>query len=826
MASISVVQNDKQASEIGFRPDKIHSRIANGPRPFHHPLPTGRPVNQDHQERDTVPKEPLSKDYALLWRSKEEGSESIEDLQNYRPKIVAIWMRKGGVGKSNSVYMLGHALADKGVETMMVDCDSQQDLTELCFRAEVDAYDDDEYDDVETFLREKKLPRDRSVADLASALYYTLNEKEPRKTSKPPQATECNLLQPYPFPVGQYRVKRDMDEEGSDAHDADVGKIRQAPKGYSPGTKKLYLVLGGSKFEDMENKLNNGIGNLHSSKEPKFNCPGAMFHAIWNAGKSCNAKVILLDLSPALGVTNQLLICHSDYFICPCEVEQMSIKNLGTIYSQLRTWYKDFQFQGPKSNSIGFREVSRGYNTGGGASVEAELPLPEIQPKFLGIIINKYIADRNSVRQPLGTPYDKRSHAGHSDSVPLKCSIEGLKSKRRTQAAAKLLETAADLARRLSRPRPGSADHIYDPEDNGFSVHEEIFIRQGPGLGEYRHGPAPAGSPQYIPMHTLLGRVRAATPLFQFAPNFYGKPINVLKDSDLEILGLDQKTANREDLAHFARVFGDMASFISKSLPPFPLPDSRQGDRGSRGCRVDSGGRGHGPRFNFVLDPTDDRSYEDYGDNCTARKWIYDRVNRWARDRVYFDPPECENSAVAGPNSECSLTRIAGAGFSPGDGGAGGGIVDGAAGGGIVRGNGGGRGAGSGGGVGGRGHAVGGYRGTGGIRSDGGFRGGGTGRDLDLEDGENGSGGLGAGGGGRGADSGDPVADDKVGGEGRWALGNGGGAGGGGHGVKGAQWSAAEGKRRKTSTSESSGVDMVIMSEFWCFFYNCRCPSI
>ena len=102
-----------------------------------------------------------------------------------------------------------------------------------------------------------------------------------------------------------------------------------------------------------------------------------------------------------------------------------------------------FQFLGPKSNSIGFREVSRGYNTGRGACLyynfigRAAFTRNSTQVS-LAIIFNKYPADRNSMRHLFGTQYDNRSHAGHSDSAPLTSSMEGFKSKRRTQAAAKV----------------------------------------------------------------------------------------------------------------------------------------------------------------------------------------------------------------------------------------------------------------------------------------------------------------------------------------------------------------------------------------------------
>ena len=66
----------------------------------------------------------------------------------------------------------------------------------------------------------------------------------------------------------------------------------------------LFHVQGGLEFDEVEAVIHRKLYLRNS--EGNVNVPGAMFHSIWNAGFKCNADVILLDLSPALGTTTEL----------------------------------------------------------------------------------------------------------------------------------------------------------------------------------------------------------------------------------------------------------------------------------------------------------------------------------------------------------------------------------------------------------------------------------------------------------------------------------------------------------------------------------------
>jgi cellulose biosynthesis protein BcsQ len=270
-----------------------------------------------------------------------------ENFRKFRPKVVGIWMRKGGVGKSNTTYSLGHALAAEGIPTMMVDCDSQQDLTELCFRA---AAEQAGSEDTEEYLMTQLTPGQPGIAgkpgrfvhSLAAALDYVLGHRgnPPSDNFKgapralPPHGTKCNLLYPQPFPVQCI-----------------------APGDVIRDVENLWLVTGGGDFDKMEVRLNSHLERIRLQEHAPVNAPGALFHSIWNAANDCRAQVVLLDVSPALGNTNQNLLLHCDYFLTPCEANKLSEKNLTSIPATFRDWYKQYAGGNPRT---AIRDISRG----------------------------------------------------------------------------------------------------------------------------------------------------------------------------------------------------------------------------------------------------------------------------------------------------------------------------------------------------------------------------------------------------------------------------------------------------------------------------------
>ena len=71
------------------------------------------------------------------------------------------------------------------------------------------------------------------------------------------------------------------------------------------------------------------------------------------------------------------------------ECSRLSEKNLMTIPRALKNWYSDYQTDGRTGYVLsGIRQISRGQTLYGG-DPSAHLPLPDIEPKFAGIVLGK-----------------------------------------------------------------------------------------------------------------------------------------------------------------------------------------------------------------------------------------------------------------------------------------------------------------------------------------------------------------------------------------------------------------------------------------------------
>eukprot|EP00041_Stephanoeca_diplocostata_P029112 m.851734 g.851734 ORF g.851734 m.851734 type:complete len:568 (+) comp23493_c0_seq5:292-1995(+) len=529
---------------------------ADGPRSFEPITCTQPPSDWD---ASAVPENPTKKDYAIKWNCKMDGSLSVgADLRAYRPKVVAVWMRKGGVAKTTTTFQLGHALAAIGLKTLMVDLDSQQDLTELCFRAVTEAKNET---DVQDYLKSKvQFHHGQKCSSLADALRFVLDDGLAPPNGAPPHATTVGLLKPYAFPVESFNS--------------------------TDGTKtvdNLWLVQGGVNFEKVEESISEQYGSFNT-QNPRRNCPGAMFHAIWNAGFDKEADVILLDLSPALAVTNEIAIMHADYFLVPCEINKLSEKNLMSIGPLFESWYKRYQYGGPAGGGrIGYRDVTRGLTNNLNPQRAAELPLPDIAPKFLGIVLSKY-------------DYQQRAEKRDARGNPI-CVKEMFKSDARRIQAGRLLNAAKLLTKHLT------PEHI---KDDSFALDPAVFTADGDGLGEFRH---PEGS-EHHPQPYVLARVAKGNQLYEAAAPVTGKPMSAIDETDMKDLkGLFSGAKNKavQAVEHYRRVFTDLARFINhlEQPPPynFVFDVKAAGGQGGPGAHIPklenivSRPGGSGPQF-------------------------------------------------------------------------------------------------------------------------------------------------------------------------------------------------------------------------------------
>jgi cellulose biosynthesis protein BcsQ len=138
------------------------------------------------------------------------------------------------------------------------------------------------------------------------------------------------------------------------------------------GNKNLFLMPGHIGLAEYEVTL--GIAQeLSGSIVTLRNLPGSLRYLIDQTAAEYKIDIVLVDMSPSLGAVNQNLLTTSDFFLIPMHPDYfsiMAIESLAAVFPKWKAW-SDIAKKLP---------VLR----------EAEYPFPDMAPKFLGYVIQKY----------------------------------------------------------------------------------------------------------------------------------------------------------------------------------------------------------------------------------------------------------------------------------------------------------------------------------------------------------------------------------------------------------------------------------------------------
>lgn len=195
-------------------------------------------------------------------------------------KIISFFNHKGGVSKTTTVYHLGWKLTQLDKKVLMVDMDSQCNLT-------LTAIGDDKF---EEFFNENPDNNIKACLDVAF-------------NSRP-------QLIPTPSCVN----------------------VR--------GNDKLFLLPGNFEITEFEVQL--GIACQLSNSFSTMNAlPGSFYYLFKETAERLGVDYVLLDLNPSLSCINQVLISSSDYFILPTSPDYfslMAIKSMSRILPKWEIW--------------------------------------------------------------------------------------------------------------------------------------------------------------------------------------------------------------------------------------------------------------------------------------------------------------------------------------------------------------------------------------------------------------------------------------------------------------------------------------------------------
>ncbi len=191
-------------------------------------------------------------------------------------KKIAFFNHKGGVSKTTTVFNVGWMLASKGKKVIMVDADSQCNLTGMVMGFKGLDELDDNYNNIKDAL-------------------------SPAFESRP------KLIEPVEC--------FEIDEQSN-----------------------LYLLPGNIKFAEYDITL--GMSQtISDSLVTLQNLPGSINYLLDETAKRYDADYILIDMSPSLSSINQNLFMISDYFIIPTAPDYFSVMALDSLSDVLPKWY-------------------------------------------------------------------------------------------------------------------------------------------------------------------------------------------------------------------------------------------------------------------------------------------------------------------------------------------------------------------------------------------------------------------------------------------------------------------------------------------------------
>lgn len=192
--------------------------------------------------------------------------------------IVSLFNNKGGVGKTTFLFHVAHQLADAGKTVLMVDCDSQCNLTA-----------------------------------------YSLSESAIDQAWQPTGNSIYRQIEPVHRTIGDIR--------------------NRAPSAIN---ERLFLVPGDLSLSEFEDRLGDSWSAARGGNEAALRAQSAIYRVIKQSIVKSVAEVVLLDLGPNLGAINRAVLAGSDYLITPVSPDLFSIRGTENLGNKLVTWRSEW----------------------------------------------------------------------------------------------------------------------------------------------------------------------------------------------------------------------------------------------------------------------------------------------------------------------------------------------------------------------------------------------------------------------------------------------------------------------------------------------------
>lgn len=195
-------------------------------------------------------------------------------------KVVELFNHKGGVSKTTTTFHLAWKLTQKNKKVLLVDGDSQCNLTGMFLGEQFDDY----YVNDET--------KDMNIKDAVKMAFTG--------RPQPIEAIEC--------PV---HCKN----------------------------SNLYIIPGHMDLSEFESSLSLAI-NSNNAIVTLQNLPGAFFELIKKCSEKYNIDYVFIDMNPGLSAINQTFFAYADAIIVPTNPDPFSTMALKTLKGILPKWKK------------------------------------------------------------------------------------------------------------------------------------------------------------------------------------------------------------------------------------------------------------------------------------------------------------------------------------------------------------------------------------------------------------------------------------------------------------------------------------------------------
>lgn len=254
--------------------------------------------------------------------------------------MIAVYTPKGGVRKTTCTYTLAEALASKGQRVLMIDADSQCNLSSWALGPLLS----DAGHDMDSFVDQCPKP-----CLLGEAL----------KNARPgSELVPCYTVQIATFP-------RENPDECA-------GELR--------------LLMGDDMLTSVQEMLATSLDlMLISANERQRDVPGAPYHLARLTAAKYQCDWVIWDLAPTDTKFNQMVVGCCDGLITPCLPDQPSARALDSLREKLATPYG---WLSRVADTRQYQQLSTNYRMGNTLDPCRYL-LRQPTPKFLGVVISE-----------------------------------------------------------------------------------------------------------------------------------------------------------------------------------------------------------------------------------------------------------------------------------------------------------------------------------------------------------------------------------------------------------------------------------------------------